>query len=210
MNNARTRQGTFAIVLMAALAAPAGAAAQDGSAGDDDVLSVLSAVANAGKAAPAGLGQWQARALLEPKHEAVVAAQIDARIDRMPLKDGDRFAAGDLLVRFDCGLHEAELAATRAERSAAARTLKNNRRLASLSSIGALEVELAEDALAKAQAEERSAAIIVERCSIAAPYAGRVVETLARRHESVKRGQELISILDDSALEVRLVVPSAC
>jgi multidrug resistance efflux pump len=48
----------------------------------------------------------------------------------------------------------------------------------------------------------------VERCVVKAPFAGVVVTRLARPHESVTAGQQLLTILDDSRLEVRVVVPS--
>jgi len=195
-----------ALLLATITLLPHRAGSQDQAAPSHDILSVLKQAATT-DAAPA-LGKWQARALLEPVEQAIVSAQLDAQIEHLPLKDGDPFSAGDLLARFDCALHEAELAAAKAERNSALKTLENSRRLAALNSIGELEVQLAEDALAKAVAKQRSARIIVDRCTIRAPYDGRVVETLVHQHESVKRGQELLSILDDSALEVRIVVPS--
>lgn len=41
-----------------------------------------------------------------------------------------------------------------------------------------------------------------------APWSGRVVETKAHKHETVAPGQELLSIVDDSKLEIELIVPS--
>ncbi|MDD2762058.1 MAG: HlyD family efflux transporter periplasmic adaptor subunit, partial [Methylomonas sp.] len=45
-------------------------------------------------------------------------------------------------------------------------------------------------------------------CQIQAPWAGRVVETLAHAHETVAPGKELLRILDDSKLEIDVLVPS--
>ena len=50
--------------------------------------------------------------------------------------------------------------------------------------------------------------IRVERCTIKAPYSGRIVEVLANEYESVDADTKLLSILNDKALEIELIVPS--
>ena len=150
----------------------------------------------------------EARALLTPRQEAVLSAELAGRIAALPVEEGMAFAEGDVLVRFACDLHEAALAEERASNSAARATLENHRQLAALRSAGALDVSLAEAEVRRTAARVTMQQGMVNRCQITAPFAGRVVSWHARPHESVAAGSPLLSILDDSALDLELVVPS--
>jgi len=206
-------------------AAPRGAAAQ--TSGDDPFLSGLSESAPAadvaapsaetGSAAPApDVGPQAgppgtaptARGLLEPPVEAVLASGIAGRIEDLPRREGERFAAGDLLVRFDCALYEARLAAAQAGALKARRQLANDRQLANLNSIGRLEVGLAEAELARAEAEAGVTAVLVERCRLPAPFDGRVVAWRAEPFETVGEGAPIIEVVAAGPPEVALIVPS--
>lgn len=156
--------------------------------------------------APAPL---EARVLISPQRQATLSSDIAGRIVAMPVDDGGRFAKGDVLVQFACDLHEATLAEERASDEAARATLANRKELAALKSTGALDVSLATAEAKRTAARVAQQRGMVERCTVRAPYAGRVVERLVQPHESVSAGTPLLSILDDSALELEMVVPSA-
>ena len=49
---------------------------------------------------------------------------------------------------------------------------------------------------------------VVARCTIAAPWPGRVAERHVQRYQSVGEGQPLLDVLDDRTLEVEMIVPS--
>lgn len=51
-------------------------------------------------------------------------------------------------------------------------------------------------------------AIRVGQCKIKAPYGGRVIEVAVNEHETVPSDKEILSILNDSNLEIELIVPS--
>jgi membrane fusion protein, multidrug efflux system len=160
---------------------------------------------SAGRAQATGL---EARGLLEARSEAVLAAEIQARIEAMPFRDGQRFAAGEVLVRFACDLYQAQLDASAAARNAAARQLEHNRRLAALNSIGEFEVRLAQANLAEADAQVAVGRAMVERCTLHAPFAGRVVRRRAHPHESVAVGAPLLEVVDEASPTIRLLLPS--
>ena len=149
-----------------------------------------------------------ARGLVEADRQAVLSAEIAALILETPYDVGDRFDAGDVLVRFDCSLYEAQLGGAQAALSGANSTLANNQQLAAYNSIGQIEVQLARAAVLEAQAEVLIGEVVTERCLLTAPYDGRVLERLAQPHESVEAGQELIQVADDGAIRVTLIVPS--
>lgn len=153
--------------------------------------------------------RYEVRGLVEPHHEATLSAEIAARVAAMPLQEGERFGTDDLLVRLDCSLYEAHQAAATADLEKARRKLANDRQLAELGSIGDLEVALAEAEVARARAELRHRRVYVERCTVRAPFPGRVVERAVEPHEGVAPGDPLLSILDDRDLRLRVIVPSA-
>lgn len=160
-------------------------------------------------AASTGIERQEIRAQLLPRRFTTIAAEIGARVNRLPLAEGAGFKAGQLLVGFDCSLQQAQLQKARAEHSAAEQTHAANRRLAELNSIGQLELELSRTALARTAAEIGAQQAVLDKCSIVAPYAGRVAEQKVRDQQYVQPGQALLDILDDSVLELEFLVPSS-
>lgn len=153
-------------------------------------------------------GPLQARGLVEPRAEAVLSAEIAGRLTDLPVEEGARFAAGDVLAAFDCALYEAQLNQAEAAALAARRQLANNRQLAQYNSIGALEVALSEAAVLEAQATVEVAQVIVDRCTVTAPWDGVMATHLAEAQESVGQGSELVAILAAAGEEIDLIVPS--
>lgn len=163
---------------------------------------------SASSAAMAADHSGSVRALLAPVNEAVLASELSARIAAIPVQNGAPFNKGDTLVAFDCAAFRASLAEARASLLGSDQTLQNLHHLAKLKSAGQLEVDLAEAEVAKARARLEAARVPVERCVLRAPFSGRVVERKAQPFESVVPGQPLLAILDDTQLEIRLVIPS--
>lgn len=148
------------------------------------------------------------RGLVKPKSEAKLSSEIAARITALPFKEGQRFGAGDVLIRFDCSRYNAELASAQAELNARSKTHENNRELSRLNAIGKLEVEVSKAEADKAAADASVARANAGRCIIKAPYPGRIVQMNVHEHEAVAPEQELMSILDDRDLEIEIIVPS--
>jgi membrane fusion protein (multidrug efflux system) len=163
----------------------------------------------AGAAGPAEPSLFEARGVVKARQRAVIASELAALVKRLPLRAGEGFKAGDLLVGFDCRLFEAQRDKVRAELEAAKMRYENSQQLEKMSSIGVLEVQLAGVEVKKAEAESRIAALNVERCTIKAPYDGRVVRMMANEQESVKLQQELIEIVGIGSLEAEIVVPGS-
>ncbi|MEI7608849.1 MAG: efflux RND transporter periplasmic adaptor subunit, partial [Rhodospirillaceae bacterium] len=161
----------------------------------------------AAEPSPPGSGQ-QARAVVQPHQQAMLSAEIAARIDRLALREGERFHKGDKLVEFDCRSYQAAQAATKAALDHAQAKLNAEAVMAAHHSSGALEVAMARTDTDKARADHRSASLAVERCVIAAPFDGRVVERKAHAYETVAQHTPLLGILDDTSPEVALVVPA--
>jgi len=148
------------------------------------------------------------RAQLTARNEVVLSSELSARIDSLPLREGDAFRAGQALVGFDCTLFKAQLNKAQSTLDAARQTLAVNQRLGELNSIGKLEVELTEARVKESSAEAAYMQATVSKCVIAAPYAGRVVKRLAAAFQFVTPGTALLAIQDTEALEIRMIMPS--
>jgi multidrug resistance efflux pump len=83
-----------------------------------------------------------------------------------------------------------------------------NRRLAELNSVGKLELETSEAELSKARADLTLARATLEKCTVVAPFAGRVAEQKLREKQFAQPGQPVLDIIDDGTLELDFIVPS--
>ena len=160
-------------------------------------------------AIPAPADPLTARGVLVPAEEAVISSELAARIVALPFRDGEAFAAGDILVAFDCSLFEARRDQAAALVQGARATLSNARQLQQMNSIGELDVTRARTDVRQADAALAEAAVTVERCTIPAPYDGRIVEAFVNAHEVATPGVELLTIVSSAPLEATLLVPSA-
>jgi membrane fusion protein, multidrug efflux system len=161
-----------------------------------------------GKAAAAAPEQREIRAQLAPRRYTTLAAEIGAKINRLPVLEGGSFRAGQTLVQFDCAMQHAQLDKAKAALSGADKTWSANKRLAELNSVGKVELDLSETEVLKNRAEVSAMAAVLTRCAIAAPFSGRVAEQKAREQQYVQPGQPLLEIIDDSVLELEFIVPS--
>lgn len=162
----------------------------------------------AGLLAAGPVAAQELRAQLSPRDFTTLAAEIGAKVERVAVREGDRFRKGETLIAFDCSIQRAQLAEAKAALSAADKTVAVNARLLELQTIGKLESDLALAERDKARAKLDASAAILGKCSVPAPFDGRIVEQKVRSQQFVQPGQALLDVLDDSVLELDFVVPS--
>ena len=155
-----------------------------------------------------GNDERQIRGVLVARNHAVLASEVPGRITEMRFADGERFSSGDVLARFDCSAYQAQLNAAQASTRAAQEELNHQKQLAEFNSVGRFAVALAEARHAEAVAQAQAYQIQVRRCTIIAPFSGQVVQRRAQPHESVTMGAPLLEVVDNSSLEIHLLVPS--
>ena len=152
--------------------------------------------------------QPEIRAQLTPHRYTSLAAEIGAKINRLPVLDGGRFKAGQQLIAFDCSLQQAQLNKAKATLTAADQSWVANKRLAELNSIGKVELNLSEAEVLKNRADVAYMQTMLGKCSISAPFSGRVAERKVQEQQYVQPGQAIMDIIDDSVLEIEFLVPS--
>ena len=152
--------------------------------------------------------EFDARGVVMPNAEVTLGAGIAARIKVMPFKAGQEFRAGEALVVFDCARQMADLRGTEANLAKARLQHKGKARLKSRGAAGELEVQEAAADVAAAEATVDGLKQVVVLCEIPAPFDGRVVERHAQTYETPAASAPVLTVVDDSTLEVDLIVPS--
>ncbi|MBL1142652.1 MAG: efflux RND transporter periplasmic adaptor subunit [Proteobacteria bacterium] len=148
------------------------------------------------------------RGLIKPVEKAIISSEIAGKIDSIPFKSGDAFKKGDVLVAFDCSFYRADLASAEAAYKSKQNIYENNKQLLALNAISDIDVSISKAEVDMARAERTMRAIRVNQCKIKAPYSGRVIEVAINEFETVPADKEILSILNDSQLEIELIVPS--
>ena len=142
------------------------------------------------------------------RQQSTLSSELSAKIGSLPFREGDTFRAGQVLVSFDCGLYRAQLNKAEASAQAAKQTLKVNQRLAELNSIGSLDVDLAAAKVKETEAETAAMRVMVGKCTLIAPFSGRIAKLHVDPHEFVSPGKPLLDILNTDQLELQMIVPS--
>ena len=145
-------------------------------------------------AAKTGIERQEIRAQLLPRRFTTLAAEIGAKINRLAVAEGGAFKAGQVLVSFDCSMPQAMLQKARAELRAAEQTHSANKRLAELNSVGLVELEQSGAAVARFSAEVGAQKVVLGKCTITAPFAGRIAEQKTREQQYVQPGQPLLLV----------------
>lgn len=151
---------------------------------------------------------FDARGVIRPNAEATLGAGVSAKIADLPFKDGEAFRKGEALVRFDCAKQNADLRGARASLSKAASIYESKKRLKARGAAGSQEVRDAAADVATAKAKADALQEVITLCLIEAPFDGRVVERHAETHEIPAANAPILTVVDDSALELDLIVPS--
>jgi len=171
------------------------------------VAAVPTSAAAPNNATPA-FNQQEIRAQLSPRRYTTLAAEIGAKVSNLPVAEGGAFKQGQLLIAFDCSIQKAQLHKAKASLVAAEKTWQTNKRLYELNSVGMLELETSQSEMEKNKAEVDTMSAVLAKCTVPAPFSGRVAEQKVREQQFVQPSQAILEIIDDSVLELELIVPS--
>ncbi len=148
------------------------------------------------------------RALLTARRQAELSSLVSARIKRIQFKEGESFNEGDVLISFECAVLKARLLSQLAKLKQYKLTLAANKELRKDGAVSRLALELSKAKVEEGSAEAALARAQLNKCTIRAPYAGRVEAVMVNEYENVNAGDPLITILDDGKLEMVLHLPS--
>ena len=148
------------------------------------------------------------KAQLSAVNYTTITAELSEKILKLPFRDGQKFKKNDVLVKFDCGVQQAQFEKAKAQLSIAERNALTNEKLLKLGAAGRIEYENSLSEFQKVKAEVSELEVVLSRCITKAPFDGHVVEQRARVQQFVPSGQPILEIIDNSALELEFIVPS--
>ena len=148
------------------------------------------------------------RVELLPKEQTTLSSETAARILTIAPREGQKFKKNDTLVAFDCAMERAQLRRASAVLDAAEAKSQVNERLSHLQASSKLEQRVARAEFAQAKADMAIIQVKIDRCTIQAPFSGRVNTRFAHAHQYVKAGDPLMDILNEESLEVVFLLPS--
>lgn len=154
----------------------------------------------------------EAEGSAEAFRRTVLRAQVEGDVEAVPVREGQRVAAGRLVARLDSAPYALDLRARRAERERALSEFRSM--LIGEEELGLTEEEREErrrqararSGLAQAEVELEKARYELEATRIRAPFAGRVANLAVGPGDRVTPGDSVAVILDLSRLEVEVRV----
>lgn len=161
---------------------------------------------------------FDAPATVVARNEPLISAEIEGRIQALPVKVGDRVGPGDLLARLDCRLHRSRQAAAQAELDRtdaglrfAERQLKRARDLKKTKNISAELLDQRQTELATGRAVRAAAAAALDqaaiatgRCNILAPFDAVVRQRHAGVGDLARPGTPVLTLIETRGQEVRV------
>ncbi len=148
------------------------------------------------------------RAQVTARVGTTLSSPMAGRIRDLSIEDGDRFKQGEVLVRFDCAVQEGQHARAVAVLEKNRQLQEVNERLRKLGSVSVKEMNVSHADVATAGAEVSITRAMVDRCTVTAPFAGRVAGVSVKRYQFIGEGQPMLDILDDKQLELEAIIPS--
>lgn len=140
--------------------------------------------------------------------QTILSSQLGGRIASLAVRDGDLFEKGQTLAKMDCSMPLAQVRRAEAAVQKAIAVHNTTKRLESLRSRSQLELAVAKADADQAAAELAAARVIANRCTVTAPFSGRVAERMVQENQFVNEGQPLFEIVDPSELELEFIAPS--
>ncbi len=150
----------------------------------------------------------QSRGVVVANAEVTYSSELQARVEKMPLKPGDSFSKGDLLIEYNCDRFKAELRGAEAGVSKQKALYQTSLKLQKRQAAGALEVTQAKADLESAQSQVDSLMATLSSCEVIAPFTGRIIERGADEFETPTANAPVLIVSDTSRMEVQLISPS--
>ena len=146
--------------------------------------------------------------VLIAKQQADIASPVSGRITELSFFEGDTFEQGQMLASYDCLIQTAQRDQAKARYEAASGLLEARKKLSELNTVSKLELLRAQAEARQAGAEVKEYEARISRCTVLAPFDGRITARHANPHETTEAGQPLMSIASMDKLQAKLLVPS--
>jgi RND family efflux transporter MFP subunit len=143
---------------------------------------------------------------LRARHEVMIHTQEEGRIIEYPFYEGDRVAAGEVLVRLDDALIQAQLDRATATRKQAEQDLRRLRELRARNLVSEDEFTRAQTQLEVAKADEQLLRTRLGYTNIKSPIDGVITARLSEPGNVVERLRHVLTVADLSSLHTTVEV----
>ncbi len=146
-------------------------------------------------------------AVIEPNRIVIVSAEVEGRIDQVPLKEGDSLKSGDLLIQINADLMRPlfEIAQEQVKRDQIEFERMDNLVKDNATPQRDLDDARTKLAISKANLNEVSARL--ERTSIYSPIAGQLNDIIVEEGEYVQVGTPVAEVVDNDTVKVVVDMP---
>ena len=143
---------------------------------------------------------------LRALREVKIVNEEEGRLTQVPVREGDRVAAGDLLARYDDAILRAQLDKATATRKQAEVDYLRNQQMKAKGFVSDDAVSRAATVFEVARAEERLLAARVANMTLTAPFDGVVSQRLVEPGNATPRHTHLLTVIDPSQLVTDVTV----
>ncbi len=165
-------------------------------------------LAQSAVAQPASRTEAPARGLVRAIRTAALSSDLITPVAALPLREGDRFSRGDLLIEFDCRRQRHELDALGALVQEAKVNVDSNGHLLARGAANRNDVATANARHEKALADWSALSVRLTMCKVVAPFDGVITELAINAHETPSPGKPFMAIVSDRQLELEIIIPS--
>lgn len=148
------------------------------------------------------------QAVLTAAKSAVISGSMDGVILSMPYDNGEKFRDGDVLVEYRCDYERARVAEIEARFRLSRRQVQALGRLQQSNTSSEVEYLTAVEQNEQNRALLEQAQAVERRCTIRAPFDGRVMDKEANEYEASRSGRVLMQIGSTEPLQAELLIPS--
>lgn len=144
---------------------------------------------------------------IKASQEVDMSFEVPGRIIEFPVTEGQRVSKGALLARLDPRDYQIRLDAARADLNAARADYERARELYENNTISRRDLDVARRNFEKARAGTDSAEKAVKDTRLTAPFEGLIARTLTDNFQNIQAKQAVLSIHDDTSLEMLVDIP---
>jgi RND family efflux transporter MFP subunit len=155
-----------------------------------------------------GVGEVAVPGAVQARKRAALSARMSASVTELPYREGQRVAAGAVVVRLADAADRAAVVAAEASVRAAESDLARTRALVEQGAATPRELEQATAAASAARAHLTASGENLSYSVLRAPFAGRVAARRVNLGDVVSPGRPLVEIEGESGLELRATVES--
>jgi RND family efflux transporter MFP subunit len=144
---------------------------------------------------------------IKAAQEVDMSFEVPGKIIEFPVTEGQRVKKGDFLARVDPRDYQTMLDSARADLNAAVAEYDRARDLYENNTISKRDLDVARRNFEKAKADTTSARKTMEDTRIVAPFDGVVARTVADKFQNIQAKEIILSIHDNSSLEMKVDIP---